>query len=518
MTSVGTRHDAVRLVIAVAAATGLAVWFGDRVGVEGDVLAIIEGATPFDLKPRDSLYLFAWQPLSYFLAHGLTQMGLVPLSLTYLSNIFGGAGLVLLAETLRRILRMPGRTWLAYALVLAVPELWITILYFNTTALGLPFFCGSLLLLCLETRDARASIWNISAAAVLYALACAFRLDFAAASLALLLIVFCRAPSRKWLSVAVFMLVAAASGLTILTSLQVDPSALLQILKGYETHPWRAWQSAVVFALAILPLILISPFLLGEIMRRPRPRQPIMFWPAVALCALPMLYPLISLYSAKYLIPAFCAGLVGLAFLLRELPARSPSAAQTSGPGFTRVTVWGIGIVLLASYTLGLQVHKRRIVGVSWTSSLFSTHDGGRPYGGYLAFLGMVRDTEQRWPYFMLNRKLADWFMRSPGDAVAILYDAGSDAGGVTMLVDDWSWGWPTLYLYNHGWVLDTYAFKRRITMHAPDGRKAEIVVQSTIAPSAASYPCFIKIGPVSNSDEDTERYLKMVSLASCRP
>ena len=322
MTSVGTRHDAVRLLIAVAAATGLAVWFGDRVGVEGDDLAIIEGATHFDLKPRDGLYRFAWQPLSYFLAHGVTQMGLAPLSLTYLPNILGGAGLVLLAETLRRILRTPGRTWMAYAVVLAVPELWITILYFNTTALGLPFFCASLFLLCLDTRDERAWMWNIAAAAVLYALACSFRLDFTAASLVLLLIVYCRAPSRAWLSVSVFFLIAAASGLTILTSLGVGPSDLLHIVGDFETHPWQAWQSVVVFALAILPLILMSPFLLGEIIRRPWPRQPILFWPALALCALPMLYPLISLYSAKYLIPAFCVGLVGLAFLLRALHLR----------------------------------------------------------------------------------------------------------------------------------------------------------------------------------------------------
>jgi hypothetical protein len=517
MTWVGTRHDAARLLIALAAATGLAIWFGDRVGVEGDDLAIIEGATHFDLKPRDALYRFAWQPVSYFLAHGLTQMGLAPLSLTYLPNILGGAGLVLLAETLRLILRTPDRTWMAYALVLAVPELWITILYFNTTALGLAFFCASLFLLCLEARDVRAWTWNLAAAAVLYALACGFRLDFAAASLILLLIVYCRAPSRAWLSVSVFFLVAAASGLTILTSLGVGPSDLLHIVRDFETHPWQAWQSVVVFALAILPLILMSPFLLGEIIRRPWPRQPILFWPALALCALPMLYPLISLYSAKYLIPAFCVGLVGLAFLLRELPARSAATAQSSRSGFAKATVWGIGIILLASYALGLQVHKRRVVGVSWTASLFGTYDGGRPYGGYLAFLGLVRDPEQRGPYLVMNRRLADWFMRSPGDAVAIVYD-GSDRSGITMLVDDWSWGWPALYLYSHGWVLDAYTFRRHIAMHAPDGRKAEIIAQSNNAPAPAAHRCFIEIGPVSTSDEDTDRYLKLVSQAACRP
>jgi hypothetical protein len=54
--------------------------------------------------------------------------------------------------------------------------------------------------------------------------------------------------------------------------------------------------------------------------------------------------------------------------------------------------------------------------------------------------------------------------------------------------------------------------------MHAPDGRKAEIIARSSSAPSAASHPCFIEIGPVSTSDEDTDRYLKMVSQAPCRP
>src|SRR2546426_5058178 len=39
--------------------------------------------------------------------------------------------------------------------------------------------------------------------------------------------------------------------------------------------------------------------------------------------------------------------------------SRSAATAQSSRSGFARATVWGIGIILMASYALGLQVHKR---------------------------------------------------------------------------------------------------------------------------------------------------------------
>lgn len=518
--------DALRFLIAVVVVTGLAIWCGNRVGFEGDDLAIIEGAVHFDLKPRDTLYRFDWQPLSYFTGRWLSKYGIAPLSLTYLPNLLGGIGLVLLAEALRHVLRTRNRTWIAYAMVLAVPELWITTLYFNPTALGLPFFCATLFLLILEMRNEHEWLWNLAVAAILYAIACSFRLDFAAASPALLLIIFCRAPSRKWLGILVFMFVSVASGLTILTSLGVSPLASVHTVREFEAlPPLPASRSAVTLLLAVLPLVLISPLLLTEIMRRKWPRRPLIFWVVVAVCAVPMLYPLTSLFSGKYLVPAFCTALVGLAFLLREpLVSSARTSTETSPSNFATFNVSGIVIIVLASYALGLQIDKRtrRVVGVTWTASTFTTDDGPRSFGGYFSFVRIIRDSKNRPDFILLNHNIAGWIAKSPGDSVVVELDAydGPNKEWGAPLVNNWTWGWPSIYLQSNGWKLEHYVLKQRISLQAPDGRRAHIITDKEAAINLPSHECIIEIGPVRagsrGREEDLKRIAKYVSRAPC--
>ena len=337
--------DFFRPLIAIAVLISLAIVFGDRIGLEGDDLAIMEGATHFHLKPSDTLYRYPWQPLTFFAAHGLTEHGVTPLALTYLPNVLGAIGIVLLAEALAQIIRVRKGVWIAYCLVLAVPELWITTLYFNSTALGLPFFSAAVLLLALPVRNERPWFWRVAASATSFAIACLLRLDFAATSLALVLIVYSQSPSRKRSASFLFVVVSGIIGLTVLFSLGVEPLEALGIIERLEVEPQPAWRSALICLLAILPLVLMAPFLIAEIMRRKWPhRQPI-FWTLVILSALPMLYPLKALYSGKYLIPAFCCALIGLAFLLRQPAAKAADTlprvkARTLQPplfGFSQV-------------------------------------------------------------------------------------------------------------------------------------------------------------------------------------
>ena len=234
------------------------MFFGDRVGWEGDDLAIIESSTHLDVKPFDTLYRYPWQPLSIRAAHWLTRHGVPALSLTYLPNILGAIGIVALAETLAVILGTSTGVWIAYGLVLAIPELWITILYFNTTALGLPFFCGAFLLLAPAVRNEKAWFWRVALAAILYAVSCLFRLDFATASLALLLIVYALTPVRKWFAVLLFMFVSGTVGLAGLLYLGAGPAEILRTFRLYEDEPQSEKLSIVIFLLAVLPLVLMS--------------------------------------------------------------------------------------------------------------------------------------------------------------------------------------------------------------------------------------------------------------------
>ncbi len=514
-----------RPLIAIALISGLAVFFGDRVGFEGDDLAIIEGATNFDLKPSDTLYRFPWQPLGYFAAHWLTQHGVTPLVLTYLPNVLGAIGIVLLAEALSQIVRVRGGIWIAYCLVLAVPELWITILYFNTTALGLPFFCAAFLLLAIPAHNERRWFWQVAASAASYAIACLFRLDFATASLALVLIVYSQTPARKWSASFLFMVVSGVIGLAVLLSLGVEPTKILVTLKQFEGEPQSARRSVLICILAILPLVLMAPFLLREIMRRKWPHLSPIFWTLIALSALPMLYPLKALYSAKYLIPAFCTGLIGLALLLRQPAAKMADATpRFSDAPFAISTYWFLASILLISYLFGVQVDRTaRRVSVAFTASTFPTADGVRAIGGYLSLLEIFRDPKRRPAHILLHREIAGWIERSSGDSIVVLRDTydGPEKEWRAPLVNFWTWGWSTVYLQNLGWILDQYVDKQRISLHAPDGRKAYIIAHGAAAVDLPLHECIIEIGPLrvgNEGEEDMAHYVKILSQASCKP
>ena len=516
-----TGADAVRWALGLLIATALAVWFGDRVGFEGDDLAIIAGSAHFDLRPLDSLYRYPWQSLSYFVAHALIRGGVTPLSIEWLTHILSAIGLVFLAETLRGILRMPGRTLIAYGSILAIPELWVTALYFSTTAAGLPFFTGALLLLFTATDNEKSWSWKVVAAAAAFAVACLFRFDFATAAIAMLLIVYERTPQRKWRGVFLFVAVAAAVGLSILLVLRLNP---LDILKGagqLEESLWEQWRSMLVLALAMLPMLAMSPFLALELRRRDWPRKPVVHWAVIAVAALAVLTPLKSLYSGKYLVPAFCLFLIVLALLLQRPPVRRAASDATAVLPFQPLTVWACSAILVVIYCVGVHVDKvaRRASVTLLLASNFSTHDGPRPLGAYLGLLPQMKDPEQRPAYVSLNRYLAQKILQAPGNSTAVFIENyhGPDSEWSAPLANNWTWGWPALYLQEQGWKVESYAVKERVVVRAPDGRRAEILVKEQPTDVGTSGDCVLVAGPARFGEyEDLERVAEQIKQASC--
>ena len=133
------------LALGGALALAAAFYAGNRRGWEGDDVNLLFGIASLDLVGRDGVYRYAWQPLSYEALAPLARRLANPFDLSYLANALGVAGLVLLVALAARLLRgRPGPRLTAAVLVASVPELWITALYFHTTALALPFFVGAL--------------------------------------------------------------------------------------------------------------------------------------------------------------------------------------------------------------------------------------------------------------------------------------------------------------------------------------------------------------------------------------
>ena len=95
----------------------------------------------------------------------------------------------------------------------------------------------------------------------------------------------------------------------------------------------------------------------------------------------------------------------------------------------------------------------------------------------------------------LINRRIADWIMRSPGEALVLEADDDPRLSG------SWAWGWPALYLQGSGWVVDDYVVKRRLSMHAPDGRKAHILTLSEAAVNVPPHECMIEVPPTVAGD-----------------
>jgi len=157
--------------------------FADRDGYEGDDLnSILPMLHLQEAKQHDLLiYRYDWQPLSYEIGALVFEVTQKP-SLIFLLAPFAGA--VSLALLLSIIWRRPSISEFVKALVamMAVPELWFSGLYFNSTILGLPLALSSFALLRSNPRTP-----FLFLAGILLGTAALMRFDFVLAGPALAL-------------------------------------------------------------------------------------------------------------------------------------------------------------------------------------------------------------------------------------------------------------------------------------------------------------------------------------------
>ena len=435
------------LMIFAIALLAFGLWFGDRHGWEGDDLNFLFGMANLELVGRDQVYRYGWQPLAYETLAQFVRLGVKPVQLFYLGNVLGMLGVALLAVLSARLLgNTKAAVSCAVLLILGIPELWITALYFNTTAIALPFFVGSLLALAvLEKREHPAVTGTIAGA--MFGLACLLRLDFLAA-LPMAVVLIGRW-FRQWFVVATFFMASQAAIYVAFILVNPDlPSQMAHILAKYGSESFPSWtfaRGAKVFLAAVAPSLITIPILFWHSIRRTPKLLKDRGFGLALLALLPTLLPAARLYTGKYLVLFFVYFIV---ILSDRSGPRSEHPAMALPAVRRRVAAWAIIAIM---FVFGFPKHDAFIGdplnAILNEHGVVLSHDGPRTLGGYLAFASRVRAPESPADWIELFRLTALAIARCDGPIVVVLPR------------NDWYWGNFLGVLLVENWQLLKYSF-----------------------------------------------------------
>ena len=298
-------------------AVAFGLYFVDRDGWEGDNEVLKFSIQHFDIVGQKASYRYAWQPLAYesliWLHHWAAGSWLSFETINAVAGMLGVS--MLIALVARRIGPALRAVSVAAVLVLSLPELWVTALYFNATALALPFFVAALWAAWPAERPT--NLVRGMGAGLLFGVACALRLDYLLALPFVLLLCLGAGPAQRenWWGVlgAMGILGLMALWLLLATSL-FDSIRAIAVRYSDGEYVWSLGGSLRVLAASIAPAVVTWPLLLWG--RLPK-RLPRALWWLVA-ASLPMALPIRHLYSGKYVVPLLACLPVILALALRN--------------------------------------------------------------------------------------------------------------------------------------------------------------------------------------------------------
>ncbi|MCP4618204.1 MAG: hypothetical protein GY844_17435 [Bradyrhizobium sp.] len=357
------------------------MFFCDHDGYEGDDLNSVVPMFHLDAAKQGALgiYRYAWQPLSYELGAAIYQATHWPDGLFLLAPVCGAISLSLLLLMLwddRKLATLVA----SLVALLAIPELWYSGLYFNSTILGLPFALAALWLLRSRLSFAAAML-----AGGLAGIAILMRLDFILACPAFAVTAWStdRSLARPLvlaLGVVSVLIAAALIG-------WLEPAQILFTYKesageiaARSAEPGWDLRTKLFVASVVLSPLGWGLVLLGapDVILRAFRRDQVLFlaWTAAAAA---LAFPVRGLLSVKYVIPLLIFAPFFLMSAISAIELRMPEQLRAS---VLPAAVAASCFLLIFSFSLtgsapyihiGLQA--ARPVG---------THDGYRSYGGYL--------------------------------------------------------------------------------------------------------------------------------------
>lgn len=360
----------------------LMFFLADRDGYEGDDMNVIAAMLHLDagLDGRIEIYRYPWQPLGYWIGAAIYNISRSPTAIFLLAPLAGTLSLTALVVFMSKATgRRHGILFYASILIL-VPELWFSGLYFNTSVLAMPLIVVALLLL----RE-RPAYGRVILAGILAGLAALIRLDFLLACPMLAVVAYERHRSPKWtllltLGVCAALAAALAARLVSIGQILADYRlANVEMIERGQSPGWNAYTKAWVVLTALHPAGWLLLAVGGPLETLRSWKENVLVTLAYGIAALFLLFPASSLLSAKYLLPLMVYLPAFLVRCFERLEERLPPRCHR----FSDITVVVIAVVALS---LSIEPHSRppflRFSVVH--ARQVATHDGARSFGAYL--------------------------------------------------------------------------------------------------------------------------------------
>ncbi|MGD0958334.1 MAG: hypothetical protein ABSB19_00860 [Methylomonas sp.] len=386
------------------------IFMADRNGYEGDDLNIVCGIFQLDaaLAGDIDIYRYSWQPLAFALGSVLFKITGSPTLIFLLSPLAATCSLALMLVSMSNAANKQHGILVYAAILILIPELWFSGLYFNTSILAMPFVSSALLIVQTQRSYRYAFL-----AGLLLGVAILIRIDFVLAAPMLFVMAWNgnQTGANKSLLIGSMLTVAVlvVLGLGLLTNL-VDINQLVSDYKAAteEMHNmaqapgWNRVAKNWIFTIIIYPFawILLLAGLYDFIKHDSRGNAVAKL--SYILAALPMLYGLPNLLSVKYLLPFFV-------FLPLFFMRGYEYLAEISANLFKR-NIAQTGLYLFALLALFVSIEPQKkppFVQVSFIEPWqVYTHDGYRTYGAYLAQMLKVDRMSKPEPHMQAAEEL----------------------------------------------------------------------------------------------------------------
>lgn len=443
------------------------LFFGDRVGWEGDDIDQLDGIINFSYKGKDLVYRYYWQPLTYQLNLGLNYLLNRPKFLFFIPQIIGAANISILLIAIYTFSKKRLNLILCFCFLIIFPEILFCSLYYNSTVFAMfPMSITILLLFWKKNTIKVENLWNIFRYFVIgitSTLAIFFRLDFLL-SIPLLWYFMLFDDSleqefKKRLKVY-YVYALTSSSLLVLFSF-TDIFNIKKIIYITTSHheginTWTIQQSlANLFSITNLFIwIILIISLIYFILIKVRNKD----WKIVLLilCILPLFYPIPSLTSPKYLMP----GIIFLPFFCASIALKIKSRLNTNK--FKALILGFISLSFFLQIVTIQFVFRIPFIEITSSPNYIYTHDGIRVSGGYLKGYDEVRksqiDSHHRPIKF--SRKMAQ-VIQEIDKNVTVIYLDKSDS----LTAEVWIWTFTTFYLELEGYQVEHYDRNNKIVL-----------------------------------------------------